>query len=128
MDNTKNENKTKIQTELGKDTEFEIVNHCLIIRLNKELDHHCALVLREKSDQIIERNNIKNIVFDFKHSNFMDSSGIGVIMGRYKKVIFTGGKVSVANVNKAVDRIFIISGLYKIIGKYDSVNDALKGI
>ena len=45
----------------------------------------------------------------------MDSSGIGMIMGRYKKVIFTGGKVGVMGVGKHVDRIFTYSGLYKIV-------------
>ena len=56
----------------------------------------------------------------------MDSSGIGVIMGRYKKVIFTGGKVAVTGVSKSVDRIFRLSGLYKIIHKFDTIDEAVK--
>ena len=105
---------------------LEVVNKCLVISLNQELDHHIALHLREKADRMIDRGNVKNIVFDFENSKFMDSSGIGVIMGRYKKVIFTGGKVSVTNVNSVVDRIFRLSGLYKIIDKYETIQDALK--
>ena len=69
--------------------------------------------------------NVKNIVFDFKDVSFMDSSGIGLIMGRYKKVMFIGGKAAVTNVGNAVDRIFKISGLYKIIEKYDTIQEAL---
>ncbi|ROR27315.1 SpoIIAA-like anti-anti-sigma regulatory factor [Mobilisporobacter senegalensis] len=107
---------------------FEVVGKCLVIRLDQELDHHIALNLREKADKLIERGNVKNIVFDFERSGFMDSSGIGVIMGRYKKVIFTGGKVSVTSVNSAVDRIFRLSGLYKIIEKYETIQDALKAM
>lgn len=118
----------KIKENLIDDDMFEIIDKCLIIKLDKELDHHCALKIRERSDKIIEEKNIKNIIFDFKDSDFMDSSGIGVIMGRYKRVIFIGGKISVVNVNKAVDRIFVISGLYKIVGKYQSIEDAIKGI
>lgn len=106
-------------------TTYEISNRCLIIRLNDELDHHNAISIREKADKLIDRNNIKHIIFDFSGAGFMDSAGIGVIMGRYKKVIFIGGKAAVANVNSAVDRIFKISGLYKIIDKYDSVEAAL---
>lgn len=105
---------------------FEVADHCLIIKLNSDLDHHCALDIREKSDRLIDKGNIKNIIFDFKGTNFMDSSGIGVIMGRYKKVIFIGGKVAVTNVNDSVNRIFKISGLYKIIEKYESIKDAKK--
>ena len=74
---------------------------------------------------MIDRNHIKHIVFDFSGAGFMDSAGIGVIMGRYKKVVFVGGKIAVAGVNSTVDRIFRLSGLYKIIEKYDSVETAL---
>lgn len=105
---------------------YDINGRCLIIRLTKELDHHTAVLIREKADRIIDRNNIKHIIFDFSEATFMDSAGIGVIMGRYKKIIFIGGKAAVANVNSTIDRIFRISGLYKIIEKYDTVETALK--
>lgn len=104
---------------------YEIDHRCLVIRLTKELDHHTAVRIREKADQMIDRNNIKHIIFDFSEAGFMDSAGIGVIMGRYKKVIFIGGKTAVANVGSTVDRIFRLSGLYKIIEKYETVEAAL---
>ncbi len=107
---------------------FEIDRRCLIIKLNKELDHHNALLIRERADKLIEKNHIKHIIFDFSGASFMDSAGIGVIMGRYKKVIFIGGKAAVANVNSTIDRIFRLSGLYKIIEKYDSVEAALNNM
>ena len=108
--------------------ECKIVDRNLIVLLLGELDHHNAKVVREKIDKLIERNNIQNIIFDFGHMDFMDSSGIGVIMGRYKNLSSIGGRVSVANVKPSVDRIFNLSGLYKIISKYESINDALKVI
>lgn len=107
---------------------YDISQRCLIVRLNEELDHHNAVRIREKADKLIDRNNIKYIVFDFSGAGFMDSAGIGVIMGRYRKVIFIGGKTAVANVNSSIDRIFRLSGLYKIIEKYESVDAALSGI
>lgn len=127
MQENKKQNKdAKITGEEG--TTYEIYQRCLIVRLNEELDHHNALRIREMADKLIDRNNIKHIIFDFSGATFMDSAGIGVIMGRYKKVIFIGGKTAVANVNSAVDRIFKISGLYKIIEKYDTVETALNMI
>ena len=120
-----NKNKKNNSNEFA---EFEVVERCLVIRLKQELDHHHAIYLRDKADKMIDRENVKHIIFDFEHSGFMDSSGIGVIMGRYKKVIFTGGKVSVTNINPVVDRIFRLSGLYKIIHKYDSIQSALKSM
>jgi len=107
-------------------TTYDIYERCLIIRLNEELDHHNAIRIREKADRMIDRNNIKHIIFDFSGAVFMDSAGIGVIMGRYRKVIFIGGKTAVVNVNSTVDRIFRLSGLYKIIEKYETVEAALK--
>lgn len=100
----------------------------LIIQMHADLDHHNALWIREQADKMIERQNVKHILFDFTGVEFMDSSGIGVIMGRYKKVIFTGGKAAVCNVGSAVDRIMRMSGLYKIIEKYDNLEEALKGL
>lgn len=107
---------------------YEVYERCLVIRLNGELDHHNAVKIREKADKLIDRKNIKHIIFDFTGTSFMDSAGIGVIMGRYRKVIFIGGKIAVAGVNMAVDRILKISGLYKIIHKFDNVEAALKAM
>ncbi len=110
------------------DFELEVINRCLILNLTRELDHHQAKAIQEKSDKLINNNNIKHIIFDFSNTVFMDSSGIGLIMGRYKKVIFNGGKVCVTNICQEVDRIFVISGLYKIIEKYENVDDALASL
>ena len=56
----------------------------------------------------------------------MDSSGIGVMIGRYKLVNMAGGRIAAVNINPTIDRIFVISGLNKIIERYDTVEDALK--
>lgn len=107
---------------------YEVYQRCLVIKLNGELDHHNAIRIRQEADKLIERKNIKHIIFDFTATTFMDSAGIGVIMGRYRKVIFIGGKIAVTNVNMSVDRIFRISGLYKIIEKFDNVEAALNAM
>ncbi len=124
MQDAKKQNRV-ISNKGEEGTSYDIYERCLIIRLNDELDHHNAVKIREKADKLIDRNNIKHIIFDFSGASFMDSAGIGVIMGRYRKVIFIGGKTAVANVNSSVDRIFRLSGLYKIIEKYDTVETAL---
>lgn len=104
---------------------YDVCGRCLVIRLQEELDHHNAIRIKDMADRLIDWHNIKHIIFDFSGAGFMDSAGIGVIMGRYRKVIFIGGKTAVANVNSTIDRIFRISGLYKIIEKYDTVEAAL---
>lgn len=106
--------------------ELSVQSGALIIRMHTDLDHHNAMWIREQADRMIERQNVKHVIFDFTGVGFMDSSGIGVIMGRYKKVIFTGGRAAVSNVGAAVDRIMRMSGLYKIIEKYDTLEEALE--
>lgn len=94
---------------------YEIQENCLTICLPNELDHHNAEEIRKLSDQLIERNHIKHIIFDFKDTNFMDSSGIGVIMGRYKQVSLFGGEVWAAHTNERMKKILKMSGVMKIM-------------
>ena len=96
---------------------YEVRGENLMIYLPEELDHHNAKMITEQSDWYIVSHQIKNIVFNFKRTTFMDSSGIGVIMGRYKLVKSRGGKITVTNINQSIDRILTISGLYKLVNK-----------
>lgn len=93
--------------------------------LSNELDHHISNEVREEIDYIIQEKQIKNIIFDFKNMNFMDSSGIGVVIGRYKRVSSEGGKVAVININPRVKKIFDLSGMSKIIEIHNTYEDAL---
>ena len=93
-----------------------------------ELDHHVANEIREEIDNLLSVNQVKNVVFNFENINFMDSSGIGVIIGRYKKISNEGGRVSVINISSRVKQIFDLSGLNKIIGIYDTYEEALSSL
>lgn len=96
------------------ESEYEIDLKTLIIHVNGELDHHNAVAIRKMADKKIYDNGIRNILFDFDKTEFMDSSGIGVIMGRYKMVHSLGGKVAVINVGRNVEKILLFSGLNKL--------------
>lgn len=96
--------------------------------LNSELDHHITNEVRDEIDTILDSKLIKNIIFDFKNIRFMDSSGIGVIIGRYKKISSEGGKVSVVNVNDRVKKIFNLSGMNKIINIYDTYEEVASSL
>lgn len=99
---------------------YEIIGDTLYITVGPELDHHNAQKIGIDSDRYIYTNKAKNVVFDFQNTKFMDSSGIGVIMGRYKLVSGIGGKVRIRNISRTLDRIFLLSGLYKIVEKDES--------
>lgn len=107
---------------------YEIRRNCLIVYVTQELDHHAVTSLREQSDKLIDAGNVRHIIFDFQDVDFMDSSGIGLIMGRYKRVMFRGGSAAVSHVGEEVERIFRLSGLYKIIEKYTTPEEAVQGL
>lgn len=104
--------------------EYEVRDNVLVIHLKADLDHHTALAVRETADTLLARSHAKHILFDFTGVDFMDSSGIGVIMGRYRQVIFQGGRVGVMGVGKNVERILNFSGLFKIVEQYKTVEEA----
>ena len=97
----------------------------LVEILSSELDHHVARDVREEVDTILMKKQIDYIIFDFQYVNFMDSSGIGVIIGRYKKIVNHGGRVYVINMTSRVKKLFNLSGMSKIINIYDTFEDAI---
>ncbi|CEH35695.1 anti-sigma F factor antagonist [Romboutsia lituseburensis] len=108
---------------------YSLDNKNLVIEfMSTELDHHITNEVRDEIDDILMSKSVKNIIFDFKNIKFMDSSGIGVIIGRYKKVSNEGGKVSVVNVNARVKKIFNLSGMNKIIGIYDTYEEVVSSL
>ena len=86
----------------------------LTVYLAGELDHHNASKIKEDIDSSITQE-MKILVLDFKELSFMDSSGIGVIIGRYKKMKRQNGAVYVKNMSSQMEKIFSMSGLNKII-------------
>jgi len=87
----------------------------LIFKMDEEIDECTAQKIRRKLDNEIERYMPKEIIFDFNNVSFMDSAGIGLIIGRYKLANMLGGKVQVANLTTPVRKIFEMSGIQKII-------------
>ena len=98
---------------------FQVEDEILRIMVPKELDHHSCMVIREVADAIMMQENIKEVLFDFQHTEFMDSSGIGVIVGRYKNMKCLGGTVAAIHVNERIKKIFLLSGLSKMIMIYE---------
>jgi len=107
---------------------FDKKENILIITLSGELDHNSAEEVRVKIDDRIDRDNIEKAVIDFSGVTFMDSSGIGAVLGRYKKLSNKGGMLCIAEPSKNVNRIFELAGLYKVIKNYNTVDEAVRCI
>ncbi len=110
------------------DISFSYYKNIIIIKPIGELDHHNIERHKNEADRQFKKRNSKNIVFDLKDVTFIDSSGIGYIIGRYKLTLFSGGKTAFANVNEQVKKILSISGLNKIIKSYPTTESAILGI
>jgi len=108
------------------DIHLEIKQEVLCIRLKGELDHHTAESLRSVVSESIEKNNIRHIVLNLEQLTFMDSSGLGVILGRYKQIKQRNGEMVVCAISPYVKRLFDMSGLFKIIRLEQSEEFALK--
>ena len=97
---------------------YMVSGNNLVISLNAELDHHLADEMREVIDDIIDKRGVDRV-------DFMDSAGIGLIMGRYKKIRDIGD-ICVVGINESIKRILLISGLHKIVDIYDNLCDAVR--
>lgn len=95
--------------------DFQVINNYLVVRLPEEVDHHRAGYICEQADRYIVKREVSHVVFDFGNTRFMDSSGIGIIMGRYKKISCFGGKVYAVHTDKQVKRILYLAGLDRFV-------------
>lgn len=95
--------------------DYERRRHTLIVRLQDELDHRAAEKMRGELDDLLRDGSIHQLVLDLKRLSFMDSSGIGFIIGRYKLMAGRGGSVAVKNADRRMDRIFQMAGLYELV-------------
>lgn len=93
----------------------------LVFEITEDVDHHSSEIIRRRADYEIQRFMPKRVVFDFKRVSFMDSAGIGLIIGRYKQTNLYGGKLEIMNVNEKIKRVFEMAGILKIIPIIDEL-------
>ena len=91
----------------------------LLVKITEEIDEFSVQEIRRRVDYEIERYMPKEVVFDFDSVTFMDSAGIGLIIGRYKTANMLGAKVEITNLSHSVKKIFEMSGILKLIPVID---------
>ena len=97
--------------------ENKIIGKTLYVGLSGELDECCAVPVKTRLDELLQTPDIEKIVIELSQLSFMDSTGIGVLLGRYKRAISNGIPIFVANPPKNVDKILKLSGIYSIMPK-----------
>ena len=104
------------------ESEFLKKDKLLLIKITEEIDHHSTERIRRKADNEITRYMPRKVIFDFDKVSFMDSAGIGMIIGRYKTANLLGGTVEMKNVKPSIKKIFEMSGVLKLIPVIDEAS------
>ncbi len=101
------------EKERSMEETFQVIKEHLMVKLPEEIDHHKTNKMSKAIDNYILKGEVRDIVFDFEDTKFMDSSGIGLIMGRYKKVICFQGKIYGIHTNPQIRKIVGMAGLQR---------------
>ena len=96
-------------------TNYSEIDRSLTLKFDGEIDHHSCGEISVVADDAIKKYLPLKVVFDFQNVKFMDSAGIGMIIGRYKLLIRFGGSAKMINVSDDIKRIFNMVGIFKII-------------
>ncbi len=95
-----------------------------VIELDGDIDHHSSEIIKREI-YINTGRYVNKMIIDLSNVEFMDSSGIGMILGRYREIKERGGKIALTGIKGNMERIFNMSGLYKIISRFNTIDDAL---
>ncbi len=93
---------------------IEVNGDVVVAYLEGELDHHAAKTIREEIDAAVEANMPTLVVLDFRDITFMDSSGIGLVMGRYKLLSKTGAELAITNPSPHIYKVMQLAGLTRL--------------
>lgn len=99
--------------------QYKPLGEALTVVIAGELDHYAAPQIRHMLDDLLRDPSVTDLVLDLENLTFMDSSGIGVLLGRLRILQSRGGTLSVQNMQPPVEKLFRLSGLQRVIGIVD---------
>lgn len=95
--------------------DMKVVKDTLLVRIEGEMDMLVADKLRQEIDRVIQTKKVNNLILDLESVSFMDSAGLGVVLGRYKRIAAAGGKMYIVKARPPVKRILELSGVNKLV-------------
>lgn len=105
--------------------DFKQVRNTLVVRISGELDMLVTDQLRQEIDYRLDSNSINTLVLNLEKVSFIDSSGLGLIIGRYKKVSAQQGRIYIVGASPSVEKILHFSGINKLVPLYRSEKDVV---
>lgn len=107
------------------DLELKLVRNTLVARIKGELDMLVAEQLRREIDNRLDNREINTLIINLDKVTFIDSSGLGVIIGRYKKINANKGSMYIVGAKPSVEKILFFSGINKLIPMFNSEQDII---
>ncbi len=107
------------------DVEIKVVRNTLVVRISGELDMLVTDKIRRDIDQKLDENEIKNLILNLEKVSFIDSSGLGLILGRYKKISAQNGRMHIVGARPQVQKILFFSGINKLISMHNQEQDVI---
>lgn len=104
---------------------FKASGQTLVAAVKGDIDHHTASALRAETDESMKNFGCLNLVMDFSEVAFMDSSGIGVVLGRYKRLVRKGGRICVSGCSSYIEKVLDMAGVFSLVEKASDVKEAL---
>lgn len=111
---------------MNKDMKIGMANGALVVKFIGDVDNLVASLYKNKLETLIDENKYKKVIMDFSNVSFIDSSGLGLILGRYNQLKKYNGNLYMTGVSKQTEKIFNIAGIWTIMDRYDNVEQALK--
>lgn len=108
--------------------EISQLRDTLIVRVHGEMDLAMADQLRNEIDRQLDELPARNLIFELANVSFMDSSGLGVLLGRYKRISAGGGKIVLTRPQPQVRRIIDLAGISRIMGVFETETEAMQEI
>ncbi len=100
-------------------------NNVLIVSVRGDIDHGSAAAIKANIANEITKNKTNKVILNMENVDFMDSSGIGMLIGRYKEMMLINGEIVITGVSEYADKILKLSGLYKLIKRFENIDEAL---
>lgn len=105
--------------------ECKQVRSTLVVKISGEFDMFIAEKLRREIDSRLEGKQISNLIINLERVTFIDSSGLGVIIGRYKKISSQKGRMYIVGASPSIEKILVFSGINKLIPIYKNEQDII---
>lgn len=106
---------------------FSVIGNTLVAELLGEVDHHGAQSAKDRIDKALDNYRVQNLIFDFNKVTFMDSSGIGMILGRYRRMSSQECGMAIVGCSKSIRNILNMAGVFSIIDYYNTKEEAIEG-